>query len=347
MTLEISSGIALSGFLFSLVSIYMLKSKNRIDRTKIYLIALFCVIAISSLKRFLDSIGVQSFHFNLIIKSHLFFFGPLLYLFVKSSLSEKQIKFQIHHIIPVAVYFVLISLIFFSQNVFELIQFYQLYFLTDAIGLVINLIYFIYSLYLVIRSKRILKFDRTIFFLSLFGILYAGWSMIIVSTFFRLDSLAIFSINYTWTIIPICAFLYVLYEIKKQQQSEQFIQHIKINKSEHDVLLEQIKKVLIEDKEFLNPLLIKSTFAKKLQIKPAFLSFVLFNTYKRTFNEMLTDLRLADFNEKVLAGESKNLTLFAIAQSSGFKSKATFYKAFKDKFNTTPHRFFSGVLKSS
>ncbi|MEO0584379.1 MAG: AraC family transcriptional regulator [Bacteroidota bacterium] len=67
----------------------------------------------------------------------------------------------------------------------------------------------------------------------------------------------------------------------------------------------------------------------------------LFNQHLETnFYKFVNGYRLKAFESRLLDAQYKNLTIIAIAESCGFRSKASFYNAFKEKHNMTPKAYW-------
>ncbi|MCB0279609.1 MAG: helix-turn-helix domain-containing protein [Calditrichaeota bacterium] len=347
LTIEFASAISFSGFLFCLTAIYFIHNSRLKDPADRHLILLFLVMIVSSLRRFLDTVGILNLESILLIKTHIFLVAPVLFLFIKSSVSAKTAQTRFLYFLPALIYFIITLLFIFTQTEIRVAQAALFLGIADHIGFFVNLAFYIAALLVIHRSQRVKQEGRTTFFMILFAILYFGWFLITVSSFFKIDPVFTITVNYTWAIIPLCAFLYIIFEIQRLKQKEQFVRSVKLNQDEHDRLLKQIQAELVHNRQYEDPFLTKSRFARQLGIKPAYLSFICQNSFRMSFNDYVMDLRLENFIRKVESGEAENLTLFAIAQSSGFQSKATFYKVFKSKYHSTPHQFFSHHLKSS
>ena len=60
---------------------------------------------------------------------------------------------------------------------------------------------------------------------------------------------------------------------------------------------------------------------------------------KKTFYEYLNELKVEEVVKNLKDNKYKMLTIDAIGEISGFRSKATFYAAFKKKYKLTPLQF--------
>jgi len=66
--------------------------------------------------------------------------------------------------------------------------------------------------------------------------------------------------------------------------------------------------------------------------------------YQSSFYDFVNQYRLAHLEAVLLQPESAQYKIIALAEASGFKSKTTFYKAFKQKHNMTPKQFLKRRL---
>ncbi len=104
----------------------------------------------------------------------------------------------------------------------------------------------------------------------------------------------------------------------------------------------EIKEVIVQQKLFLDPAL-KQSDLRRITSVPAYLITKALRAHGETsLTDFLNRLRIETFLQKLEQGQDQNLTLFSIAQESGFKSRATFYRAFKKHTGLTPGAFKSG-----
>jgi AraC-like DNA-binding protein len=57
------------------------------------------------------------------------------------------------------------------------------------------------------------------------------------------------------------------------------------------------------------------------------------------FYTLINDYRVAEVQEKLKGKESKKYTLLAMAEDSGFQSKASFNRIFKNKTGMSPSKY--------
>jgi len=69
------------------------------------------------------------------------------------------------------------------------------------------------------------------------------------------------------------------------------------------------------------------------------LSQVFTQYHKSGFYQIINRHRLNEFEKQLEERGIENYTIMALAELSGFASKATFYKIFKEKYGKTPGAF--------
>ncbi|UOB18123.1 helix-turn-helix domain-containing protein [Abyssalbus ytuae] len=91
-----------------------------------------------------------------------------------------------------------------------------------------------------------------------------------------------------------------------------------------------------QEKPFLETECNLTFIAEKIWVKPNTLSQVLNIYAKKTYYEYLNDLKAEEAEKNLREKKYTMLTIDAIGELSGFRSKATFYTSFKNKYGVTP-----------
>lgn len=104
----------------------------------------------------------------------------------------------------------------------------------------------------------------------------------------------------------------------------------------NEELVAAFRERVAEQKPYLNPGCDLKFFSDAIDMKPYIVSSILNKDLGTTFYDFVGDLRAARAMELLCDERGKQLTIDSIAEESGFKSKATFYKAFKKKYAKTP-----------
>ena len=109
----------------------------------------------------------------------------------------------------------------------------------------------------------------------------------------------------------------------------------------------RIEKRLMElqqDKLFiLNPDLTISNLAAEMNIPSHHLSQYFSAAKNTTYNYYINDYRIKEFISRIQDNEHVSLSIFGIAYDCGFKSKATFNRAFKKHTGLTPSEYIKSV----
>lgn len=102
---------------------------------------------------------------------------------------------------------------------------------------------------------------------------------------------------------------------------------------------ENIKKYLIKEKPFINPDFSISDIALAMQVPQNHVSYCINDIMQTKFSTLKSDLRI-NYAVELLSGNLKeSFTIEGIAQQSGFKTRASFYNAFKEKTGMNPTDF--------
>ena len=102
-----------------------------------------------------------------------------------------------------------------------------------------------------------------------------------------------------------------------------------------------IKDYLIKEKPFLHPEFSISDIALQLQVPQNHVSYCVNNIMKIKFASLKSELRIAYVIDLLTGDLNEAFTIEGIAQQSGFKSRASFYNAFKEKTGITPTEFIT------
>lgn len=295
-------------------------------------------------------LGTESFYDHIRTPLHLLlsyiYFGPTFYLYLKSL--KKDTSFALittlkHYSIP------LLFCIFY--NVFA----YQIY------GLVVDtfiIVYFVASLplYKQITStlKGNLKRRFNWFFIISCVYICLDTPLILIEDLYRLGISPFTDIHpvlneffYTYIHFPLLLLyfsflsIYMLTEIPRFKNffvSRPLIES-GITQKGISELQHSFDKSLTEEKVYLDPDLNLDTFSKKLGIDKSVLSKFIKETYNSGFNRIINRHRIEQFKTLLNEDKLKNYDLVGLAKESGFKSKATFYRVFKEIEGITPLQY--------
>lgn len=109
---------------------------------------------------------------------------------------------------------------------------------------------------------------------------------------------------------------------------------------EQSQIANDLKRIMNDDRLYLQPDLNLQELAQHLQVSAAQLSSTINQGFQQNFNDYINSLRLDAFIEKYQDEENQKYTLLALAFDSGFNSKATFNRAFKKIKGCSPKEYF-------
>jgi AraC-like DNA-binding protein len=172
------------------------------------------------------------------------------------------------------------------------------------------------------------------------------WNISFINKFFSIHLPYLFSYNLVWINIPVFIFIVSFFSLKQPEIFRVNIDTKENNKKEQRIDNKKIKEISIQlehlmlsKKLFLNSKLNLVDLAKELNTSTNNLSWLLNNIYNSNFYDFVNSYRIAYFIEKIRLGQHQTHTILALSIDSGFNSKSTFNKAFKDIMKETPSSF--------
>lgn len=106
-----------------------------------------------------------------------------------------------------------------------------------------------------------------------------------------------------------------------------------------------LKKAMTTGLYYLDPELNLRLLAEKLELHPNELSRIINVVLKKSFNDFINEYRVAETVRKMQDSEYDRLTLLGIAFDSGFNSKSTFHRIFKDLTGKSPAEYKTSLKK--
>ncbi|MFD1468926.1 helix-turn-helix domain-containing protein [Hymenobacter caeli] len=101
---------------------------------------------------------------------------------------------------------------------------------------------------------------------------------------------------------------------------------------------ERIRRALEDDRLYLNPTLTLAELSAHTGLAPKLISFTV-NAGGVSFNDLVNGLRVAEVQRRLAHPDARRLTLLGIALESGFNSKTTFNRIFKQFAGVAPRDF--------
>jgi putative ABC transport system permease protein len=106
-----------------------------------------------------------------------------------------------------------------------------------------------------------------------------------------------------------------------------------------------LKKAVKAGLYFQDPELNLNSLADKLGLGPHELSRIINTVLKKSFNDFINEYRVADFVQKMQDPAYDHITLLGIAFESGFNSKTTFNRTFKQMTGRSPAEYKNDLKK--
>jgi AraC-like DNA-binding protein len=124
-------------------------------------------------------------------------------------------------------------------------------------------------------------------------------------------------------------------EIAKEKYSTS-----RLSENDKNDMLEALNLYLkSQEKPYLNPKLSLNEVSGKLSVASKQLSQVINEKTGCNFNQFINTFRVEESKIILRSSQFSKLTIDAISEKSGFKSKSTFYEAFKTHTGMTPKQF--------
>ncbi|MEM9325050.1 MAG: helix-turn-helix domain-containing protein [Bacteroidota bacterium] len=102
-----------------------------------------------------------------------------------------------------------------------------------------------------------------------------------------------------------------------------------------------LDELMRTDKPYLDPNLNRGDLATQAGLTDKQLSQILNQTKKQNFFQYVNSYRVGEFQEKIRLNAHQHKTLLGVAFESGFNSKASFNRIFKETTGQTPRHFLS------
>ncbi|WP_299438106.1 helix-turn-helix domain-containing protein [uncultured Aquimarina sp.] len=110
-------------------------------------------------------------------------------------------------------------------------------------------------------------------------------------------------------------------------------------KNDRNPYIDQLMILIQEEQIHHNPDLSRDLVAKRLGISSGYLSQQINTNCSMNFSEFINHYRVNDIKRMILDQDFDKYSLLAIGMEAGFKSKTTFYTAFKKETGMSPNTF--------
>ncbi|OGX88410.1 hypothetical protein BEN47_08665 [Hymenobacter lapidarius] len=108
------------------------------------------------------------------------------------------------------------------------------------------------------------------------------------------------------------------------------------------LLMERIRRALVEDGLYQNPTLTLAELSAHTGLAPRLISFTVNAGFGRSFNDLVNGYRVAEVQRRLAAPDARRFTLLGMAFESGFNSKTTFNRIFKQVTGVAPRDYQVG-----
>lgn len=278
--------------------------------------------------------------------------GPLLYLFIRSLVHDKELKVsdKLLHLLPAV-----LALPFteYTQTII-------------AVGSTSQIVYLTLSIKLLYRyhnaSKAVTSEAES---MTLFGVVKAlvVFAAIVITDLIRLNlqtnSYLSVESKMAWyfidTFVLFCVSLFLLFKaVSKPQLFTGMISYEKLlqkTQSENDYedlsaaqsIFQSLEKLIMEEELFKQQRLSVTDVANKSGLNVKDLSWAINQGAGKNFCEYINTLRVQYLKDKIDTGTHGSLTLLDLAFEAGFGSKSTFNTVFKREVGITPSQFLKKV----
>lgn len=333
--------------------IFFKKKKNK---GTAFLGLLLLVFALGSLKIVLQEKIPNFNHYLPIPLLYQFTIGPLLYLYLKTTLIADQdfSADQLLHFAPSFVIDLLLGLVLFFLPLDKYIAFVQATsFLTDIIAFLSFTIYGGLSLVLINKYKKnignngasAIKWTNQVIIAS--SLIAISWFAYILWVIFLKGRLLLGMMPYYPIYLILCCCIYAL-GIAGYYRPEIGLMQLPVKRKRErlspadlavkkTIVLQKIKEQGLYRKDSID---LKS-LSKNIEIPINELSYIVNTGFGMNLNDLINDLRVADFKQRLADPANDKFSLLGLAYDAGFNSKASFYRAFKKATGQTPNQFNS------
>ncbi len=140
-------------------------------------------------------------------------------------------------------------------------------------------------------------------------------------------------------------------QLMKNEECEELNDHAKslsgFSDQEKDRLIKAINQLMREDRIFAQKQLSMPELASKLNTNTTYLSKIINDGFGTPFSDFINQWRVKEAQKMFTDGKHKAMTIEAIADNVGFRSRSAFNNAFKKFSGVTPSVFIKNVKKVS
>ena len=191
------------------------------------------------------------------------------------------------------------------------------------------------------RSRYQLRWLHNL--LKSFGSLWLLWIPFTAADYFYYDSQLSFQAYYPLYLLLTVAIIWMAAVAFLRQEARVPMETLNVSPPPIPAELRQkgtwIKQAVKAKRYYQDPELGLSKLAERLEINPHELSRIINMGFKKNFNDFINEYRVADVARKMQDPAFDHITLLGIAFESGFNSKTTFNRTFKQITGKSPAEY--------
>ncbi|MEZ4775270.1 MAG: helix-turn-helix domain-containing protein [Bacteroidia bacterium] len=303
--------------------------------------------------------------FILLPEMILFVYAPVFYLYIRRllKLEPEKKNVTLYHFLPAIIHFIAYLPLFFRekllfiQNVVDQ-KLYIIFALVGGLAMVFNIYYWLKVRKILASheedTSKTQSFEQNLHYLHavmglnaicmimwvfIYFVSALGYAFDIDITLLRERSTDILWVLFSFTTYFLGYFAMNQPEIFKLPKVVEKYKDSPVSDREMETYKKRLKRVMEEQKVYLNPELTLSDLSDYVETNTHTLSRVINEGYGKSFYDFINTYRVAAFTEMANNEKYQNETFLSLALSVGFNSKTTFNRAFKKVTGTTPRAY--------
>ncbi|WP_298426583.1 helix-turn-helix domain-containing protein [uncultured Kordia sp.] len=345
----------------SIFVILLFRIKDRNKEANKFLSVFICMLVCTMLGRVvIDTNLIKKLpNFLALPDAIIYLYGPILYFYFKKLLSTYSFnkKEFLIHLIPACIFLLSeIPLLLEESNPLRILwsQHIRLRFIIiEGAAVFLNIFYLLLNIIQLRRYKKSthnnFSFKQSPTYLSviliLIGVCLTAWLFSYISWVSGYyNPLSMYGYIVIWFTMVFLTYVLAFFAMiqpklfkmpvvtKKEKQ-------LLLSSSESTLLKEKLTALMLAEKPYLKPRLTLQELAEMMNVRINIVSYVINEEFKKNFNDFVNEYRIQEFMSLVRKGESKKMTILALAYEAGFNSKTTFNTKFKKYMGKTPFQF--------
>lgn len=355
MKIDLTSTVYLLAAVQASLMIFVILRKQNVLFSEKYLVAVLVALALTlvSYVGILNQIFPDSIARLFVSISAIAWLSvsPLLYLYCRSLIGlERKWEWRNLLYFPFSLYlFVQIFLVLFGVYygfwlLFEDGNSYSIFWILSY--LVNSFIFSLLSIRVLVKAKLSEKHRSRINWLLLWMKIFSGILFCLILLLLYWGNANYFYENFEYILLVFYAvfvFSLILFSLRFSHyfsmMSNDNYRHTQRNDGVLEEYAKKIEDYLISAKPYRQSDFKLKDLSDAINISENELSQVFTQYHKSGFYQIINRHRLVEFENQLAEKGVENYTIMALAELSGFASKATFYKVFKEKYGKTPGAF--------